>query len=110
MNGEDEAVATKSEFPTDDPMFQVVAIGKNQIKIGIAGGKLTDGKAAVIKLGKSLTFVNDATGARYVVTLLYTGVEPEPTTTFTTPATGDQSGAGTARPVVPPTTASTTAP
>lgn len=85
INGEDEPVTTKAEFPAEEPMFQVVAIGKGMVKVGIAGGKLTNGKLAVIRLGKSLTFVNDATGARYVVQLLYTGVEPEPTATFTTP-------------------------
>jgi len=85
LNGESEPVTTKALFPADDPMFQVVAIGKNQIKIGIAGGKLSNGKAAVIKLGKSLTLVNDATGARYVIKLLYTGTEAEPTATFTAP-------------------------
>jgi hypothetical protein len=106
LNGEEEPVVAKGQFPADEPMFQVVAIGKNQIKIGIAGGKLENGKAAVIKLGKSLTFVNDATGARYVIQLLYTGAEPEPTTTFTTPGTADPSLSGST--TTPPTT--TTAP
>ena len=84
VNGEDEAVQLKSEFPAIDPMFVVGAVAKNQIKIGIAGGKLTNGKMATIKLGKSLTLVNDATGARYTIKLLYTGAEPEATVDFST--------------------------
>jgi len=107
INGQEEPVVAKGQFPADQPMFQVVAIGKNDIKIGIAGGKLASGKTAVIKLGKSLTFVNDATGARYSVKLLYTGVEPEPTTTFTTPAAG-QSGSGATTTAAPATTPTTT--
>lgn len=94
LNGEEEPVITKGVFPADDPMFQVVAIGKNQIKLGIAGGKLTNSKVAVIKLGKSLTLVNDATGARYVIKLLYTGTEAEPTATFT-PTGSDPAAAPT---------------
>lgn len=95
INGVEEPVAAKAEFPAAEPMFQVFAIGKGMVKVGIAGGKLAHGKFAVIKLGKSLTFVDNATGARYVVKLLYTGVEPEPTTTFTAPATGATGAAGT---------------
>ncbi len=40
---------------------------------------------ATIKLGKSLTLVNDATGARYVIQLLYTGCRsPRRPRTFST--------------------------
>lgn len=84
VNAEPEAVQLKSEFPASDPTFVVGAIGKNQVKIGIAGGKLTNGKMATVKLGKSLTLVNDATGARYAIKLLYTGAEPEATVDFST--------------------------
>ncbi len=86
VNGESEGVQAKTEFPTSEPMFVVVSIGKGQVKIGIAGGKLSNGKAATIKLGKSLTLVDNATGARYVITLLYTGAEPEATESFTSDA------------------------
>ena len=97
VNGEAEAVQLKSEFPASDPMFVVGAVAKNQIKIGIAGGKLTNGKMATIKLGKSLTLVNDATGARYAIKLLYTGAEPEATVDFsTTPADDDHDPVSTA--------------
>jgi hypothetical protein len=88
VNGEPEAVTLKSEFPVDDPMFVIAAVGKSQVKVGIAGGKLTNGKLATIKLGKSLTLVNDATGARYVIQLLYTGSAPEATAAFSAPAEG----------------------
>jgi hypothetical protein len=87
VNGESEPVQLKSEFPVGDPMFVVAVIGKGLIKVGIAGGKLTNGKLATIKLDKSLTLVNDATGARYVIQLLYTGTAPEATAAFS-PAEG----------------------
>jgi hypothetical protein len=101
VNGVSEAVQLKSEFPVDDPMFVVAAIGKGQIKVGVAGGKLTNGKLATIKLGKSLTLVNDATGARYVIQLLYTGEAAEATAAF---SAAPAEGAPTATPPATPAT------
>jgi hypothetical protein len=98
VNGESEAVQLKKEFPAIDPMFVVAAIGKNQLKVGIAGGKLTNGKLATIKVGKPLTLVNDATGARYVIELLYTGVEPEAIADFSTASTDGAPAATTTTP------------
>lgn len=101
VNGESEPVQLKSEFPVDDPMFVVAVIGKGLIKVGIAGGKLTNGKLATIKLGKSLTLVNDATGARYVIQLLYTGEAAEATAAF---SAAPAEGAPTATPPATPAT------
>jgi hypothetical protein len=103
VNGESEPVQLKSEFPVDDPMFVVAVIGKGLIKVGIAGGKLTSGKLATIKLGKSLTLVNDATGARYVIQLLYTGEAAEATAAFSaTPADGAPTATPPATPAATP--------
>jgi hypothetical protein len=88
VNGEPEALQAKQEFPADDPMFRLVAVGAKTAKIGIAGGSLKNGKTVTLQMGKKLTLVNTATGARYTLDLLYTGTAPEETAAFS-PAKGD---------------------
>lgn len=92
-NGEPESVQVKGTFPADEPLFRLIGVGEKSAKIGIAGGSLKDGKAAVLQMGKKLTLVNGATGARYTLELLYTGSAPEATASFTAGQSGD---AGTA--------------
>lgn len=82
INGETQSVQVKGLFPLEDPLFRLVAVSAKSVKIGIAGGKLTRGKAVSLRLGKKLTLVNTATGARYVIQLLYVGAAPERTATF----------------------------
>ena len=52
-------------------------------RIGVAGGSFADGKTIPLPKGKKVTLVNDATGARYVLKLVYTGSTPEQTESFT---------------------------
>jgi hypothetical protein len=82
VNGEPQAVEAKQEFPVDDPMFKLVSVGAKSAKIGIAGGSLANGKTVTLQMGKKLTLVNSATGARYTLDLLYTGTAPEETASF----------------------------
>ncbi len=88
VNGDPEALQTKQEFPADDPMFRLVSVGAKTAKIGIAGGSLKNGKTVTLQMGKKLTLVNTATGARYTLDLLYTGTTPEETAAFS-PTQGD---------------------
>ena len=53
------------------------------------------GKAVSLALDKPVTLVNDATGARYVVKLVYLGTAPELVKSFTQPATQPATKAGT---------------
>ena len=83
VNGEPEAVTVDQPFPEKDPLFVLRSLKAKSAKIGVAGGAFTDSEAITLQMGKSLTLVNTATGARYVVKLLYTGSVPEEVESFT---------------------------
>jgi hypothetical protein len=96
VNGNPEQVELDKPFPTDEKVFVLVAVKKNAVQIGVAGGSLESGKPATLKLGKKLTLVNSATGERWVLKLVYTGSEPETLETFST-ATDAAAGAPAAQ-------------
>jgi len=86
VNGTDEAVAVTKPpqtFPKSDPVFVLVSLKAKSATIGIADGTLTDRPTVQLKMGKPLTLVNSATGARYALKLLYTGATPEQVVGFT---------------------------
>ena len=83
VNGNDSAVEVKQAFPQKAPLFKLVSLKKKTAKIAVAGGAFTDGQTITLTLGKPLTLVNTATGARYVVELVYVGTEPEQVESFT---------------------------
>jgi hypothetical protein len=83
INGKDSAVEVKQAFPEKAPLFKLVSLKKKTAKIAVAGGAFTDGQTVTLTLGKPLTLVNTATGARYVVELVYVGTEPEQVEGFT---------------------------
>lgn len=94
VNGEVEQLEVKDVFPEDEPLFKLLALKPKSAKIGIAGGSLADGQFVTVALGKKVTLVNSATGARYTIELQYVGSEPEQIEGFatgedgaTTPAT-----------------------
>jgi hypothetical protein len=52
----------------------LVALTSKEAKVGISGGSLEGGAAAVgLRFGKPLTLQNTADGTRYVLKLLRTG-------------------------------------
>ena len=83
MDGKAYPVAVKGTFPEPDPLFVLVSVKSKSAKIGVAGGAFSDGKTISLVKGKQVTLVNDATGVRYVLKLVYTGTEPEQTESFT---------------------------
>ncbi len=83
MNGQAYALTVKDAFPKNDPLFVLAGLKPKLAKIGVAGGSFEDGKTIPLKLGKPVTLVNDATGARYSIKLVYLGVGPEKTQSFT---------------------------
>lgn len=93
VNGVDEPIAVKGTFPQEDPLFVLVGLKPKLAKIGIAGGTLDEGKAATLRLGKKLTLVNNATGARYTLELHYVGTEPEQIEGFTSGEAAPPEGA-----------------
>ncbi len=77
VNSTPEPLAVKDLFPSPDKMFVLVSLKAKSAKIAVAGGAFTDGQTITLKMGKGLTLVNTATGARYALKLLYTGSAPE---------------------------------
>jgi hypothetical protein len=70
-NGHRQIIFVGDGFPSGDPLFKLIALGKKNIRIGVLGGSFTSG-APTIKLmtGKRLTLANQADGSRYVLELL----------------------------------------
>jgi hypothetical protein len=83
VNGRAYALTVKGAFPKAEPLFVLVSLKQKVARIGVAGGSFENGKTIALPKGKQVTLVNDATGARYVLKLVYTGAAPEQTESFT---------------------------
>lgn len=76
VNGERQALAPGGTFPVSDPVFVLVAEspGSRSVRIGVVGGAYAGGSATTkLTVGKPLTLVNTATGARYRLKLVAVG-------------------------------------
>ena len=76
VNGERQALAPGGTFPASDPVFVLVAEsqGSKSVRIGVVGGAYAGGSATTkLTVGKPLTLVNTATGARYRLKLVAVG-------------------------------------
>jgi hypothetical protein len=88
VNGARQVLEPGMRFPASDPLFVLVAEkpGSKAVVVGIAGGAYSGGdKTTTLKVGKPLTLVNTATGARYRISLVSVGsgdtaagAEPKP--------------------------------
>lgn len=83
VNGVDVPIEVKEQFPPRQQLFVLVLLKKRTAKIAVAGGAFTDGQTITLPLGKNVTLVNTATGARYALKLLYVGDQPEQVEGFT---------------------------
>ena len=73
VNGIQEAVNVKADFPAASPLFHLVSLTAKTAKISIAGGSLATGAPTVtLELGKPTTLMNTADGTRYVIVLVST--------------------------------------
>jgi hypothetical protein len=71
VNGSPETVQVGGTFPSSDPVFTLVSLTAKTAKVGIAGGSLENGSAAVmLRKRKPVTLLNTADGTRYVLRLL----------------------------------------
>jgi hypothetical protein len=71
VNGSPESVSVGGNFPAADPVFKLVSLSKSAARVGIAGGSLENGSAAVtLKKNKPVTLLNTADGTRYVLRLV----------------------------------------
>ena len=76
VNGIRQVLEPGTKFPSSDPLFVLVAEkpGSKSVVVGIAGGAYSGGaKTTTLKVGKPLTLVNTATGARYKISLVSVG-------------------------------------
>ena len=74
VNGVEETVAVKAEFPKDAPVFRLASIVGGKAKIGIAGGALASGSPTLtLEQGTPITLVNTADGVRYELELISLG-------------------------------------
>ncbi len=83
LNGKAQFVAVGDKFPKADPLFVVTSIKSTVARIGVAGGAFKGSKTVPLPKGKNVTLVNDKTGTRHVLKLVYTGAVPEHTESFT---------------------------
>jgi hypothetical protein len=83
VNGDAEPIKVKQLFPEQEDLFVLVSLKGKTAKVAVSGGSFTDGQTITLKLGKNLTLVNTATGARYSLKLLYVGDQPEEVQGFT---------------------------
>ena len=94
VNGTEESVASGSDFPAANPIFQLVSLGSTTAQVGIAGGSYATGQATLtLTVNKPVTLVNTADGTRYTLLLLPQGTVPPQSSSSssgsssTTPAT-----------------------
>jgi hypothetical protein len=93
------AVTVKTDFPTDAPLFTLVALTSKSAKISIAGGSLANGSTVTLPLGKPVTLMNTADGTRYVLVYLGPGDRTTPTATVPGATTGTATTPTTPTPV-----------
>jgi hypothetical protein len=74
VNGVEETVAVKAEFPKDAPVFRLASIAGGKARIGIAGGAFASGSPTLtLEQGTPITLVNTADGVRYELELISVG-------------------------------------
>jgi hypothetical protein len=96
VNGIAESLELGGVFPELSKLFVLAKVKPKGVEIGIAGGRLEQGKTAAVKVGKTITLVDSASGVRYVIEILSVGTQPDLEFTTTAPVP-----AGAAGPVAP---------
>jgi hypothetical protein len=79
VNGVLQTIELGKRFPKGDPAFVLKSLKRGRVGIAVAGGDFAGGGVLTLRLGRQITLVNTATGARYVVKLLYIGDESQVT-------------------------------
>jgi hypothetical protein len=71
VNGKIQTVRVGGSFPSLNPLFRLVSIGRGSVSIGIANGSYASGAHTVALMpGRTLTLVDTADGIRYKIRLL----------------------------------------
>jgi hypothetical protein len=74
VNGAEESVSVSSTFPEGNPVFELVSLGEDTAKVGVASGTLKGGAQTVtLTKGEPLTLLNTVDGKRYRLELVSIG-------------------------------------
>ena len=75
VNGDAQDVKVGATFPESDPIFKLVSLKGDTIRIGIVGGGYANGSQTVTMKegGKPVTLMNTADGTTYVLRLVSVG-------------------------------------
>jgi hypothetical protein len=73
VNGNLHFVELQKRFPKSDRAFVLKNVKPGRVTIEVAEGDFVGGGNLVLRVGRTTTLVNTATGARYVVKLLWVG-------------------------------------
>jgi hypothetical protein len=74
VNGSSETVTAGSQFPANDPTFQLVSLTADKAVVGLVSGSFEGGEATVeLSLGEQIELVADPDGTRYAVRLVSIG-------------------------------------
>jgi hypothetical protein len=74
VNGEVQKLSLGDKFPQTDPAFELVAVGADQVTIGLANGSFSSGVQTItLDLGKSVTLISQPDGARFTLKLVSVG-------------------------------------
>jgi hypothetical protein len=90
VNGVVEEVSSGSDFPTSNPIFQLVSLTAKSAKVSVVGGSYSNGSTVLtLNVNKAVTLVNTADGTRYTLELLPQGtaVTSPPSSSSAAPAT-----------------------
>jgi hypothetical protein len=79
INGKVHTVKLSKRFPQSDRAFVLHALKPGRATISVSDGSFVGGGTLVLRVGRTATLVNTATGARYVVKLLFVGDESQVT-------------------------------
>jgi len=73
VNGKLETVRSGGSFPSSNPLFKLVSVGRGAARIGIASGSYASGVQTVsLVAGRTLTLMDTADGVRYKLRLVTT--------------------------------------
>jgi hypothetical protein len=71
INGVPEAIGLKALFPAADPLFRLVALGADEVQIGVVGTTTPGAEQTVtLKRDRVLTLLDTVSGARYELRLI----------------------------------------
>ncbi len=75
VNGKLVTLEAGKRFPRGDGAFVLKSLKPGSVGISVADGEFSGGGVLTLRLGRQVTLVNTATGARYVVKLVLLGDE-----------------------------------